>query len=98
MTIDLEKFVESTISEVSKKMGYNTCYLYSFVWVTDFRKFIGTLFKSKSLLIVLPSARDDKEFLANEIRQIARENHSTVMILFSEKLQEKNFIVCTKSK
>lgn len=83
---------------LSNKLGYNTCYLYSFAWVTDFKKFVTTLFKSKNLLIVLPSAREDKEFLANEIRQTARGSNSTVLIFFIERLPEKNFIVCNKVK
>jgi len=97
MTVSIEKFVEDEISGLSDRLGYGTCWLYSFPWVTDFEKFMGTLFKSKSLFVVLPASRDDKDRLAANIRKIARNNNASVMILYSERLSTKNFIVCSKS-
>ena len=97
MTVSIEKFVEDDISGLSDRLGYGTCWLYSFPWVTDFEKFMGTLFKSyKNLFVVLPASRDDKDRLADNIRNIARNNNASVMILYSERLLTKNFIVCSK--
>lgn len=67
------------------------------LWVTDFEKFLNTLFKSnKSLFVVLPASREDKDRLADNIRKIACNNNASVMILYSERLSLKNFIVCSK--
>jgi len=97
MTVSIDKFVEDDISGLSDRLGYGMCWLYSFTWVTDFEKFLGTLFKSKSLFVVLPASRDDKDRLAAIIRNIARNNNASVMILYSERLSSNNFIVCNKS-
>ena len=97
MTVAIGKFVEDDISGLSSRLGYNTCWLYSFDWVSDFEKFMSTLVKSnKSLFVVLPSSRDGKDNLANSIRKMVRSNNASVMILYSERLSEKNFIVCSK--
>jgi len=98
MTVSIGKFVEDDISGLSDRLGYSMCWFYSLTWVTDFEKFLNTLFKSnKSLFVVLPASRDDKDRLEAIIRNIAHNNNASVMILYSERLSSKNFIVCNKS-
>jgi len=97
MTLIIKDFIEENIDRFSEKLGYNKCRISNFDWIIDFEKFINIHFKlNKNLLIILPASRDDKEELANIIRKTAYKNNGLVMIIYSERLPVKNFIICYK--
>ncbi|QIW24666.1 hypothetical protein EWF20_11330 [Sulfolobus sp. S-194] len=97
MTVSLKGLVEENIVEINNKLGYTTCWLYNFKWVSDFGKFVNMLFtRSKSLSIILPYAREDKDVLMNTIRRIANDKNASVIILLTDKISTDNFLVCNK--
>lgn len=97
MTVELSKYVEDNVVDINRRLNFNSCWLYSFNYINDFSKFAKMLIaKSKSLSIILPSERANKEKYVELLKKLQKTDDVEIIILFSDMLREDKLLVCMK--
>ncbi|GAA5420171.1 DUF4898 domain-containing protein [Sulfurisphaera tokodaii] len=93
--INLDSYVEANIKDMIKIVGCNECYLYKFNLILDYSKFLSFIISDKkTLAIIFPSGRSDREVLISMSKNIARSKNISLYAFLSDLLREDSFIIC----